>query len=215
MRALHSEILPEVTAMSISPEDASASLDAIRDTAERTKKMVAYAGADTLFIVWGLIWLVGWTASHFQDEWTGSAPWIVAALWLVLVATGTTITIIVCRRPAVRSPVDKRIFWFCLFLLLYAGLWMGLLFPFIKVRGVEESTMFWTHLWAIVATVPLFAYVVMGLWLEHFMIWIGLAVTATTVAGLFLLQPVFGLWMAATGGGTLLATGLLIRNRWR
>jgi hypothetical protein len=68
---------------------------------------------------------------------------------------------------------------------------------------------------AIGATVPMFAYVVMGLWLDHFMIWIGLAITGLTVLGLFLAPAWFWIWMAVMGGGSLVSTGFLIRNRWR
>jgi hypothetical protein len=61
----------------------------------------------------------------------------------------------------------------------------------------------------------MFAYVVTGLWLEHFMVWLGLVVTALTVIGLFLLPSYFYIWMAVVGGGTLAGTGLFIRNRWK
>jgi hypothetical protein len=71
------------------------------------------------------------------------------------------------------------------------------------------------HFGAIQATIPMFAYVVMGLWLDHFILWIGLAVTALTLVGLFFLQPYFWLWMAVTGGGMLLGTGLYIRYQWK
>jgi hypothetical protein len=47
------------------------------------------------------------------------------------------------------------------------------------------------------------------------MIWIGLAVTGLAVLGLFLVPNWFWIWMAVMGGGTLVGTGLLVRNRWR
>lgn len=195
--------------MDVSKEEAQKSLGQIQDTVQRTKKMVAYAGVDTIFIVWGVIWVLGYLSTHFL-------PLLCLWIWLVLVAAGFIISVIVGRRSMpVRSPAGKRIAWFWLLLFFYVSLWIALLFPFIKVRGHEQSQMFWRHMGAILATVPMFAYVVMGLWLAHFMIWIGLAVTALTFLGLFVIQPYFWLWMAAAGGGTLIGTGLFIRNRWR
>ncbi len=195
--------------MHISPSEARESLSEVEDTAKRTKRMVACGGGDVLFIVWGGIWALGYLSTHFLPLVTG---WV----WLALVAAGIVISVIVGKRHMpVRSPLDKRIAWFWWLLYGYAGLWFVLLSPFIEVNGPEQSQMFWKHYGALVATVPMFAYVVTGLWLDHFMVWIGLAVTALAVLGLFLLQPYFFLWMAITGGGTLIGTGLAIRKRWR
>ena len=195
--------------MDIPRSEARESLNQIKDTVERTRKMVAYGGGDVLFIVWGVIWVLGYSSTHFL-------PLVTQWIWLALVAPGILISVIVGKRQMpVKSPVDKRITWFWWLLFLYVGLWVALLSPLIEVNGPEQSQMFWKHYGALVATVPMFAYVVTGLWLEHFMIWIGLAVTALTVLGLLLLQPYFFLWMAITGGGTLIGTGLVIRKRWR
>ena len=203
--------------MNVSRDEARETLSQIEDVRQRTKKMVAYAGGDICFIVWGVIWFVGFLSTHFlgysRIMWSGIA---IGSIWFVLVATGIIISIIVeKRRAAVKSTIGKRIgvFWWLLYAYVY--LWIGLLFPFIEVQGRAESVMFWNHFGAIAATIPMFAYVVMGLWLEHFMVWLGLAVTALTILGLFLVQPYFYIWMAVVGGGTLAGTGLFIRNRWK
>jgi hypothetical protein len=48
------------------------------------------------------------------------------------------------------------------------------------------------------------------------MIWVGLAVTGLIVAGLYLIPlPHYWLYLAVTGGGTLIGTGLFVRRRWR
>ena len=195
--------------MNISKEEARESLSAVQNTVERTKKAIAGGGGDSLFIVWGVIWFLGYMCMQMLPP---VAVWI----WLGLVVSGIVISVVVVKvRTPVRSPVDKRIFWFWWVLFAYAGLWLGLLLPFVKVSGREESAAFWKHWGAIAATVPMFAYVVTGLWLEHFIIWIGLAVTGIAILGLFLLQPYFWVWMAFAGGGTLIGTGIFIRYRWR
>jgi hypothetical protein len=213
--------------MQVSLEEAQKSLAQVEDTVERTKRLLAYGGADMLFIVWGVIWTLGFALTHFVpinanvlrpgSETSASVAFIViSSAWLVLVAAGIVISMIVGRRRMpVRSAVGGRtgIFWWLLY--AYVNLWIFLLWPFLHVQGSAESLQFFTHMGAIAATVPMFAYVVMGLWLDRYLLWIGLAVTALTVAGLFLLQPYFWLWMAVAGGGTLIGTGLFIRRRWR
>ena len=195
--------------MGIGQEEARETLSQIRDVVERTKKLVAYGGADTQLVVWGVIWVLGCLGTHFM-------PLLAHWLWLVLVGTGFGISVIVeRRRNPVKSPVAKRIAWLWFLLFVYVGLWFALLSPFMRVRGADESMMFQRHFGAICATVPMFAYVVMGLWLDNFIIWIGLVVTALTILGLFLIESYFFVWMAVMGGGTLIGTGLFIRNRWR
>jgi hypothetical protein len=69
---------------------------------------------------------------------------------------------------------------------------------------------------AAVSTVPMLAYVLMGLiGCGRYMIWLGLAVTAATVAGLVALPGFFYLWMAGVGGGALFVTGMRLRAGWR
>ena len=205
--------------MEISQQEARESLGQVEQAVQRTRKMLAYGGADTLFIVWGVIWVLGFLGNHFSPivklgNYVG--PVFAQWLWIILIAAGIVISVVVeKRRMPVKSPLGKRIGWFWGLLYVYVSLWIGLCHPFMKVQGHAQSMMLYRHFGAIAATVPMFAYVVMGLWLDHFMIWIGLAVTALTLLGLFLLPAYFWLWMAITGGGTLMGTGIFIRNRWR
>jgi len=195
--------------MDVSDEEARKSLDLIQEAAQRARQWFAFAGGDIVFILWGVIWVLGYLSSHFLPRVTG---WI----WLVLVVGGVAASVLLMRRyAAVRSPGGWRIstFWFLLY--LYVSLWVWLVLPFLKVKGAEESAAFWRHYGAIAATVPMFAYVVTGLWLENLLVWVGLGVTVLTVLGLIVLQSYFFLWMAATGGGALIGTGLFVRYRWR
>ena len=62
----------------------------------------------------------------------------------------------------------------------------------------------------------MFAYVILGLWLEaRFLIWLGLAVTGLTAVGYFLLPSYFYLWMAPMGGGALFVTGWYVNRFWK
>jgi hypothetical protein len=213
--------------MEISPAEAQESLVQAQDAAERTRKLLACRGADALFVIWGVVWFLGYMGMEFGPrlilalarggEVRGATfAWTMNGLWLTLIALGIAVSLVVWKR---RSPTKTRggarVGWFWLLLYVYVDIWIFLLWPFIKVEGAEESVRFWRHVSAIGATVPMFAYVMMGLWLDHFMIWIGLAVTGLAVLGLFLVPNWFWIWMAVMGGGTLVGTGLLVRNRWR
>jgi hypothetical protein len=68
---------------------------------------------------------------------------------------------------------------------------------------------------AFFCTVPMCGYVICGLWLSRFWIWLGLIVTGLTIAGLSFMPAWFALWMAVTGGGSLILSGLFIRKFWR
>lgn len=53
---------------------------------------------------------------------------------------------------------------------------------------------------AVFSTVAMFGYIVIGLWFSsYFMVWLGLAVTATTLIGFYFLPYYYCLWMVVTG----------------
>ncbi|MGD1000524.1 MAG: hypothetical protein ABSA67_07475 [Candidatus Brocadiia bacterium] len=212
--------------MEISSEEARESLAQAQDAAARTRKLLACRGADALFVVWGLVWFLGYLGTDLAprllalgkggEDRGETAVWIVNGIWLALIALGIVVSVAVWkRRSPTKTSSGARLGWFWLLLYVYVSVWIFLLWPFIKVEGAAESVRFGRHMGAIEATVPMFAYVVMGLWLDHFMIWIGLAITGLTVLGLFLAPAWFWIWMAVMGGGSLVSTGFLIRNRWR
>jgi len=213
--------------MEISREEAQDALQQAIETAERTRKLLASRGADALFIVWGAVWFIGYIGIEIAPRLfavfargtnldSKAIAYAINGLWLVLIALGIVLSVVIWRRRAAtktRGGFRTGCFWALLY--LYVDLWLFLLWPFIKVSGADDWVRFGRHMGAIGATVPMFAYVIMGLWLDHFMIWVGLAVTALTMAGLYLFPAAFWIWMAVVGGGTLAGTGLLIRNRWR
>lgn len=203
----------------ITKDQAKQTLDEIQGIAERTRRMAAYAGADVLFILWGVIWATGYTATHFLPPILDYRPVtgsVISGVWGVLVTIGVAASVMVGRnRCPVRSSANARIWWMWWAFVLYANIWWLLLCPFIHVSGHAESQLFWKHTGALIATAPMFMYVLMGMWLDRYLVWIGLLVTALTLFGLYVLQSWFWLWMAAAGGGSLIATGLIVRNRWR
>jgi len=194
--------------MDISREQAKDSLEQIDAISARTRRAIASSCDSALLIIWGLIWIAAFIGTHFFLAWV----WFI---WLGLCAIGAAATFLVVRRQfrqanPIRMPADKRIgqriFWFWALLFVYAFVWLSILKPH---HGIQVN--------AFLCTAIMFAYVVIGIWSEtRYMLWLGLAVTGTTLIGFYLIPPsYYCLWMAPTAGGALLGTGLYIRLRWR
>lgn len=165
--------------------------------------------AGPIMVVWGVVWVVCFSLTHF-------APRVAGWGWIVGNSLGIVGSIYLARRSArtqaVRSESAKRtvrrLFWFWFLLYIYADIWLAVFWPW---RG-EQLGMF-------LVTLVMFAYVVMGLWMEsRFILWLGLAVTVLAVAGYvlsFLVPGYLDLWLGLAGGSALLASGLYLTVRWR
>jgi hypothetical protein len=207
--------------MEATKTDAQKSLEEIDDIAQRTKQAVAYAGTDTALITWGVVWFLGYLGSQFipmlilrfNPDMASKIGVVISVYWAILLAAGIMGTVRI--KFPVESKVGKRIGMIWPILYAYIYLLGYLVAPFIKLQSFDESMHFWAHMVAISAIVPMLAYVIMGLWLDSFLMWIGLAVTVLTMLGLLLFPSYINIWMALVGGGTLISAGLFVRGKWR
>jgi hypothetical protein len=196
--------------MNISKQEATAALGEIEDAITQTKRAIGRGGSSATMILWGIIWMVGYSCSQF-------APRRAQVVWLCLVFIGAVSSwALGGRSRRLRSPNGSRIGRGWLVLFAYAFFWFLLLHldspPGRPVLHLKDSS--GRQSGAFFATVAMCGYVVAGLWLGRFFIWLGAAVTLLTVAGYFLLPDWFFLWMAITGGGSLIVAGLYIRRFW-
>ena len=192
--------------MNVSQEEARASLSTIRDASVQTRRAVTSAYANPLLILWGTLWIIAFTATHFYISYAYH-------IFTAMAVVGSMVTAIICRLFYSRAPfrddpselLGWRIAGLWILLFVYIIIWLFLFAPF---SGMQCN--------AFISTAGMFAYVVMGLWFKStFMIVLGLAMTGGTLVGFFLLTSYYCLWMAIMGGGTLLGTGLYLRLRWR
>jgi hypothetical protein len=205
--------------MNITPREARNSLAQIEDTLTQTRIAVGQGASGGILIAWGVIWALGFSADQF-------APEMAQALWPFLIIAGSLASWIfgARSRPGIQSSIGARIGLCWLVLFAYAALWFlllrsgsrpgqpGLLSDALIGRGNAAVQQ---QLGAFFSTVAMFAYVVGGLWLGRFFVWLGAGVTVLTVAGYFFMPAWFNLWMAVTGGGSLIVAGLYIRRFWR
>lgn len=198
--------------MNISKAEASEALGQIDDATSQTRRAIGQGSSSTKLILWGVIWMLGYSCSQF-------APGMSQTVWLCLVALGALGSWNWGSRskPRFRSANASRIGLGWLVLFAYALFWFFLLHLdnqtghtrlHLRANSGEQSGAYF-------ATVPMFAYVLSGLWLGRFFIWLGTTVTLLTVVGYFFVPGWFCLWMAITGGGSLIVAGLYIRRFWR
>lgn len=185
---------------SLTPQEAAASLAEIESARSAMRRVIrAHRGHYYLWI-WGVAWIAMPLLAHFRgDQAMRYFPWICLAGGIASAAVGFT------QSSQIKTPVNGR-----LIALLAAILGFAAVFPFI-LRSGADSRMYYAY----ACLVTMQAYVVEGLWTDTYLLWVGLLVTALILVGVWCFPGIFWLWMAACGGGTLLATGFYVRHFWR
>ncbi len=186
--------------MQLSREQASAALAEV-DSARATMRSVvqAHRGHYHLWI-WGAAWIAMPLLAQFRgDNAARFFPWIAGTAGLASAAVGFA------QGRQIRLPVNARFLGLIATLVVFAAI-----FPF--VLRIEPNV---RTVYAYICLVALQGYVVAGLWTDSYLLWLGLAVSALVLAGVFLFPAIFWWWMALCGGGTLLVTGFYVRHFWR
>jgi hypothetical protein len=182
--------------MSMPDQQAAQSLHEIEHAARRSAVAYGYQKASPHLILWGLIWVVGYSATYLRPQ--------ANAVWPALVLLGIAADFWIGRRTAAEgSHTHGRRF----------------------AANVAAVFLFFVALFAIMpprsglqvgAIIPIFiglCYVMVGIWKggARFLL-LGLALGMLTVAGYFWVTQYFLLWMAAVGGGALITGGLWLRR---
>ena len=189
--------------MNISPSDAEEALEIIQDMMKKTRRAISSSGAYIFLIVWGIIWLLGFTGSQFLPQEIGGYAWMVLDILGGILSA--VIGIRMGRGVRNTSPVTtgKRIglFWLLLFLFCLAAI--AVAWP----ASGKQLSMF-------IILFVMTGWISMSVLLSFASSWPGLIITALALIGYFLLPGIFYLWMAILGGGGMIALGLYIRSRW-
>ena len=182
------------------PSQASESLTIIREAGKATRRAMARAGAGYQFIVWGLVWLFGYLGTQLLE---GAAS---GYLWLALDSFGVVASAYAAIRLGrrVRSPGAWKFGIFWLLLLAFGGLMMWIIWPLDQ----ETYVLFVTLLISM-------GYALFGLWSSTPLLIVGIAIAILAILGWQLLPAYLGYWLAFTGGGGLIGTGLYILRAWK
>lgn len=174
--------------MSVGPSEAAVALGDVARSRHRAAELRGYAGTGNALIVWGVVWLIGYTTAQFAPDYAG---WV----WTVGVAGGIAYSMFAPRRRP-----DPRIFATGAMLFGFFALAGAILRPSPIAQAVLISL--------IVAA----AYVGFGIWSGPRYAWLGLTLAAVIALGWFVLPAWLPLCLALGGGGTLVAGGLWLRQ---
>lgn len=191
----------------ITQNEAKEALADIDQVAQQTRRAIAGDPLGTNLVLWGAIWIIGFTLTYLSPGHADRIWWILTGLGL----SGTVLaSFLHHRRGMVHSEralkVLGQISLFWLAAIAYA-LTLGLVIP--MKSGVDQLVL--------IVCIIMLAYVVMGIWLRSpiFSI-IGLVITVAALTGRVCVPPrSFMLWMAVFGGGGLLLPGLYVKLRWK
>jgi len=181
--------------MPMTPNEAADALRDIEQTGRRSGEAFGYRYAAPYFIVWGVVWIVGYAGTDLFGK---QAPWI----WLVAIACGAIGSALAGRARPSRTSTSA---WKSIALVAIIFLFIYATYVVMWPVGERQQSAF----------VPLLAgavYSGVGVFAGVRWIIAGAAVAALTLAGFFLIHQHYDLWMAAVGGGGLVLAGLWMRS---
>jgi hypothetical protein len=178
--------------MSVSRQDAAAALRDIEDTQARSETLREYQHAAPYFIIWGILWAVGYGLSDVF-------PRHANAVWAVLVPIGLVAGFFVSRG---RKPANA----------LRYGASALAVFAFMAATFLVMAPVGGRQIGAFIPLFVALIYVLRGIWGGLRYVVAGVAIAALTLGGFVFLSSHFSLWMAAVGGGALILAGLWMRR---
>ena len=189
--------------MSLTPDEAANSLKEIERTGRRSASAYGYAHSSPFFVMWGVIWMIGYSASDFFPHQAGS-------IWIALTVAGAAGSMAIGRTRGRASGVarpghGRETGWRVLATFLVIGFFIAAAFAVMgRVTPAQQA--------AFVPLVVALFYALLGVWKGVRFLIAGAVIAALTLGGFFWLHEHFMLWMAAVGGGALVLAGLWLRT---
>jgi hypothetical protein len=181
--------------MPLTQDEAATALGEIERTGRQTTELQVYEGAAPFFLVWGLVWVFGYTMTHFMPEYRN-------AFWASGVTVGAVLSIVLGQRLGTKGRGFSA--W------RYAAISAGIAAFFALASMVLKL-----NVREVDAFVPLmFAgiYLAVGVFAGTRFAVCGAILAIATAVGFYNAGELFGLWMAVAGGGVLLLTGFWLRR---
>ncbi|MEO6368592.1 MAG: hypothetical protein ABIP38_11450 [Steroidobacteraceae bacterium] len=197
---------PPLRAMTLSPQDASASLDEIDFADRRVRQYKGYREASPFLLLWGFIWLIA-------NAVTGLAPAYAGRTWFAAVVIGSSLSLALVVMQSIRSSRSNRysdaqrarrgrsVAMIAITFFSFFPAVLTVLSPLNAMQGNAFISLFWA-----------FAYMMSGAWLGVRMFVAGLVTAIAILSGYLFLKDFYFLWMAFVGGGSLILAGLWLRK---
>jgi uncharacterized protein YceK len=181
--------------MTLSPSDATAALQDIKQMEHRSALLRGYQSASPHLMIWGVVWAIGYMLNYLLPAWGGLT-------WLPLVVLGVIGDIVAARADGRDGGLpDSAYAWFSAAYLMLVGGTIAVMQPH-DPRQVA----------ALNALVISAAYNIYGTIGAPRMTVIGVGIAGLTLPGYFVLGTLFLPWMAAVGGGGLVLSGFWLRR---
>jgi hypothetical protein len=191
--------------MNVSREEAAQALDDIGKAGDRILQLKGYHNGAPHFIVWGLVWLVANSISQFWPERQQLA-------WPVGVGIGmissTALGIYQSRRYPRGTQASRKERWIGSRIAATSFVMFAFIFCALNISKPETSR----ELNALISIFFPFLYMACGLWAGWRLFAIGFVTAVAIMAGFFLIDEYYWLWMGVFGGGSLIAGGVWLRT---
>ncbi len=179
--------------MALSPQQAAEALRDVDLAQRRSSIFDGYQHAAPHFVLWGIIWAVGYGLTDFL-------PAHSTAIWGAVLPVGIIAGGFVASRGAKRG-----------FGWRYGAI-AATMFVFFASAFFIMSPVTDRQVGAFIPLVVATIYVLMGIWAGPRLVVAGIAVAALTLVGFSLFSEHFYLWMAGVGGGSLVLAGIWLRQ---
>jgi len=188
--------------MSLTSKEAAETLSDVERASRRSAQAFGYSKASPHLILWGLIWVVGYSATDLYPQfanfiWGGLIVIGTLAAFLIGKANASRDTANVAKGPA----IGLRLFGSVALILVFMGATYAIMGP---IHGLQPA--------AFPALLIGTIYCGVGLWGALRFLVVGVLVIALTLFGYFALSEHFLLWMAFVGGGALILAGFWFRQ---
>lgn len=184
--------------MTMSAGQAAAALHEIENTERRTRNANSYTIASPYLILWGVIWIGGYSGSAFlpPERW--------GLVWLPLSVLGTIASVWLGSRS--KASAQEGAFGRAVLMALSIMIFIGCTYFVFKPTSVLPYLVFPTLMAGLVyalagalARMPRF-------------VWIGAAIWLLTMIGYVAAPAWTAIWVAIAGGGGLVLGGLWLRK---
>jgi hypothetical protein len=189
--------------MVLTTQQASETLGEVAAAQRKVSVLQGYAKAAPHFLLWGVLWAIGYAGTEFFPAQAG-------LLWLAIDAIGITGSFLLVRAysrpgevavPGSRSKQPLNFFVIALAFVAFMGATYYVMQPHTNVQFAAFPPLVMALLYTVIGTLAGTRWIV-----------IGVALAALTVVGYALLREHFMLWMALVGGSALLLTGVWMRR---
>ncbi|SDI19684.1 hypothetical protein [Paraburkholderia phenazinium] len=182
--------------MSLSSGQASQALRELEAVTQRSGQLYRYQRFAPMLILWGVIWLIGFSSSHFFPA---HAFWA----WIALDVIGISGCIYLGRRGKQDASNSTSWRWLASIfsIVVFYIVVQNILQP---VSGPQSA--------ALISLIVALCYFLGGVWIGARLAITGIVVAALTLIGFYMFPAYFLLWMAVVGGGSLILAGVWLRT---